>query len=64
MNENSERDHNVRDLVPGRETVNSTLARRARAMHNFFSSKIYEIPRTSAARAPCASFLPVKFTVV
>jgi hypothetical protein len=34
---------------------------RARCM-NFFS-KIYEIPRATAARARCASSLPVKFTV-
>jgi hypothetical protein len=37
-------------------------AARARCM-NFFS-KIYEIPRAAAARAWCASSLPVKYTVV
>ena len=31
-------------------------------MHDFFFEN-YEIPRPNAARALCASFLPVKFTV-
>jgi hypothetical protein len=38
-------------------------ARLARAMHKFFS-KIHEIPRTSAARAQCASYVPVNSTVL
>jgi hypothetical protein len=38
------------------------MARLARAMHEF-SPKIYDIPRVSAARARCASFLPVNSTV-
>ena len=33
-----------------------------RVSHEFFS-KIYEILRTSAARAPCANFRVVKYTV-
>jgi hypothetical protein len=32
-------------------------------MHNFFSSKIYEIPRTGAAREPCVDFAAAKNTV-
>jgi hypothetical protein len=47
----------------GRGPVKPAPARRARAMHNFFS-KIYENPRALAARALCASFLPLNSTVV
>jgi hypothetical protein len=37
--------------------------RRARAMHNFFFSKISEIPRWSAAWKPCVDFAAAKSTV-
>ena len=50
---------NVPDLDPGRVNCRDM---RARCM-NFFSSKIYEIPRAAAARAWCASFVPLKLTV-
>jgi hypothetical protein len=35
----------------GRGPFKPARPRRARAMHEFFLSKIYEIPRASAARA-------------
>ncbi len=47
----------------GRGPFKPARARRGRAMHEFFFSKMYEIPRTSAALALCASSLPVKSTV-
>ena len=39
--------------------LSNPCGRAGRAMHEFFSSKIYEIPRSRAAWAPCASFLPL-----
>jgi hypothetical protein len=59
---------NERVQRPGSESREGKLsnpgerAPRARCM-NFFS-KIYEIPRTTTARARCASSVPVKYTRV
>jgi hypothetical protein len=45
----------------GNMTVKPARARRrVRAMHEFFSSKNYEIPRRGAAREPCVDFAVAK----
>jgi hypothetical protein len=43
--------------------LSNPRGRAARAMHEFFFSKIYEFPRTNAARARCGDFLPPIGTV-
>ena len=51
------------NLNPGRVNCQTReAAPRARCMK--FFSKIYEIPRVAAALVLCASFVPVKFTVL
>jgi hypothetical protein len=47
---------------PPREGTNCQT-RAARAARAACMEKIYEIPRAAAARARCASSLPVKYTV-
>ena len=51
------------NLNPGRVNCQTReAAPRAKCMK--FFSKIYEIPRAAAVRVLCASFVPVKFTVL
>jgi hypothetical protein len=48
---------NVRSWSDPVVVLSDPRKRAPRAMHEFFSSKIYEIPRVRAARALCASSL-------
>ena len=59
----SYRGGNVRSWSDPVVVPSDPRGRAARAMHDFFFSKIYEIPRVTAARKRCASSVPVNSTV-